>query len=93
MSTLSSNALSIVKSRLNRLDTTLDSYLAQVIEGSELELGRVGIVLQDDADDLQLLADYATWRYQSRDQPGGMPQWLSLRRRERFLSMKGREGT
>lgn len=91
MSVLSSRALDLVKQRLNRLDSNLDDYLGKVIESSAMELGRSGILLQDDTDDLMLLVDYAVWRYQNRDQPGGMPAWLSLRRRERFLSSKGRE--
>jgi len=44
MSSLSTQALTLVKSRLNRAsaDTTLDTYLAKVIESAELEIGAHG---------------------------------------------------
>lgn len=90
MSSLNAQALDLVKQRLNRLDSTLDNYLATVAESAELELTRMGINLQDDADDLMLLVDFTVWRYQNRDQPGAMPQWLRHRIKLRFLSMKGR---
>jgi len=95
MSTLSTQALPLVKSRLNRVasDTSLDDYLTPLIASAELELTRNAIKLQDDVDDLMLLVDYATWRYQNRDQKGSMPEWLRLRRRERAVSMKGRTST
>lgn len=92
MSVLSEKALPLVKLRLNRKtdDTTLDQILNPRIEAAELELTRKGINLQDDADDLMLLVDFAEWRYKNRDKPGGMPTWLSLSIRERWLSSKGR---
>jgi hypothetical protein len=81
-------ALALVKARLNRTqgDTSLDDYLDARIEGAKAELARVGIELTDSADDLVLLVDYAVWQYQSRDKPEGMPEWLRLRRRERWLA-------
>jgi len=93
MSSLSTQALTLVKTRLNRAsgDTSLDTYLAKVIEAAELEIERMGINLQDDADDLMTLVDVAVWRYQNRDQPGAMPQWLRHRLKTRWMSMKGRE--
>ncbi len=93
MSTLSSSALGIVKQRLGRLDTALDEYLAKIIESSEMELRRKGVDLQDDTDDLMLLTDHSVWRYQCRDKPDGMPKWLALRIRERWLATGGRETT
>ena len=32
-----------------------------------------------------LVVDYAVEQYQSRDKPGGLPDWLRLRRRERWV--------
>ena len=91
MSSLNTQALDLVKQRLNRLDSSLDNYLATVAESAELEITRMGINLQDDADDLMLLVDFTVWRYQNRDQPGSMPQWLRHRLKTRWMSMKGRE--
>ena len=80
-------ALGLVKARLNRLasDATLDTYFVQRIEAAEAELESTGISLTDSADDLMLLVDYTVWQYQNRDSAGGMPDWLRLRRSERWL--------
>lgn len=82
-----SQALSLMKARLNRVqgDTSLDDMLSIRLEAAAGELERTGIRLDDSADDLMLLVDYTVWQYQSRDKPGGMPEWLRLRRRERWL--------
>ena len=80
--------LSIVKARLNRLasDTTLDPYLTSRIEAAESELEGTGIHLVDnDTEDQVLLADFVVWQYGNRDKTGGMPDWLRLKRRERWL--------
>lgn len=80
-------ALTLVKTRLNRLqsDTTLDEYLTARINGAAAELEAIGIHLAGTADDLLLLVDYTVWQYQNRDTPGSMPDWLRLRRRERWI--------
>lgn len=84
--------LSLVKARLNRLstDTSLDVYLSSRIEAASAELERTGIKLDAmSIDDTVLLADFVVWQYQNRDTPGGMPDWLRLRRRERWLQGGG----
>lgn len=80
-------ALSLMKARLNRpaADTHLDEYLAGRLEAAYAELEGVGIQLADTPDDLMLLVDTAVWQYQNRDKQAGMPDWLRLRRRERWL--------
>ena len=80
-------ALGLVKARLNRLasDATLDTYFVQRIEAAEAELESTGISLTDSADDMMLVVDYTVWQYQNRDSAGMMPEWLRLRRRERWL--------
>ena len=32
-----------------------------------------------------LVADTVVWQYQNRDKDTGMPEWLRLARRERFI--------
>lgn len=83
-------ALSLVKARLNRTaaDTRLDQYFVQRIEAAEAELENTGISLTDSADDLMLVVDYTVWQYQNRDSAGTMPEWLRLRRRERWLKQR-----
>lgn len=80
-------ALSLVKARLNRLpsDTTLDEYLAARIMAAEQAIEATGIVLTTSVADLMLVVDYTVWEYQNRDKPGSMPDWLRLRRRERWV--------
>lgn len=80
-------ALQLVKTRLNRLqsDTTLDDYLMVRIEAAIKELEGTGIVLSDSMEDLMLVTDYTVWQYQNRDNAAGMPEWLRLRRRERWI--------
>ena len=43
--------------------------------------------------DLMLVVDSAVWAYQNRDKPGGMPDWLRLRRRERWISQERGESS
>jgi len=80
--------LALVKARLNRLasDTTLDDYLTRRIEAAVAELAKSGIVLDAaKPDDAMFCVDYVVWQYQCRDVAGGMPEWLRLRRRERWI--------
>lgn len=80
-------ALSLVKTRLNRLstDTTLDEYLTARVMAAEQAIEATGIVLTTSVADLMLVVDYTVWEYQNRDKPGSMPDWLRLRRRERWV--------
>ena len=80
-------ALALVKTRLNRLqsDTTLDAYFTARISAAIQELEGTGIRLTDSAEDLLLVVDYTVWQYQNRDSAAGMPDWLRLRRRERWI--------
>jgi hypothetical protein len=78
-------ALSMVKARLNRLDDLLDTYLTERIDAAVTDLTRAGITLNDSVADLMLVVDTVCWDYANRDQNAGMPDWLKLRRRERWL--------
>lgn len=78
-------ALSMVKARLNRLDDLLDTYLTARIDAAVTDLTRAGITLNDSVADLMLVVDTVCWDYANRDQNAGMPDWLRLRRRERWL--------
>ena len=80
-------ALSLLKARLNRVqsDTSLDAVLEARIEAAISELEGTGIELGEGYGDLILVVDYTAWTYQNRDKSGAMPDWLRLRRRERWL--------
>lgn len=86
-------ALTLVKSRLNRLpgDTSLDNYLGYRIDAAIEELEGTGIRLDDGNEDLLLVVDTVVWQYQNRDSGDSMPEWLRLRRRERWLQQHARE--
>lgn len=79
------NALELVKARLNRLDDLLDTYLTARIDAAVTDLTRAGIILNDSVADLMLVVDTVCWDYANRDQKAGMPDWLRLRRRERWI--------
>jgi hypothetical protein len=86
--------LRLVKARLNRFDTdtTQDEYLKNRIDGAVAELAGAGITLDSSMiDDVMLCVDYVVWQYQNRDTTGAMPDWLRLRRRERWLGQHTRE--
>lgn len=80
-------ALDLMKVRLNRLrsDTSLDQYFRARIDAVVEELAKTGIHLTENWDDLMLVVDMAVYQYQNRDSNTGMPEWLRLRRRERWL--------
>lgn len=91
METFIETVLGIVKARLNRLasDTTMDTYLTARIESAKKELEGTGIVIEEySIRDQLLLADTVAWQYQNRDKPSGMPDWLRLARRERWLQQE-----
>ena len=86
--------LGIVKARLNRLasDTSLDPYLKQRIAAADKELERKGIrLIETDVADQVFLADFVAWQHNNRDNQSGMPEWLRLAMRERWIQQPPRE--
>lgn len=81
-------ALNLVKARLDYLpgNTTKDEYLKARIDAAARELEQNGIHLMDTTQDTMLLVDMTVWQYQNRDKQTGMPDWLRIKRRERFLA-------
>ena len=78
--------LTIVKNRLNRLNDIKDDELTMRIKAVIDELGNTGIHLRDTPGDIVFAADYTCWRYANREKKEGMPEWLRLMRRERWLA-------
>ena len=92
MEEMISLALPLVKARRNRLvtDTSMDGYLTSRITGVIQQMAKIGITLDAaSTDDLLLLVDWTVWEYSNRDKAGGVPEWLRLRRRERWLNKRG----
>ena len=76
-----STVLDLVKARLGITTAVRDTYLTAIIAGviDELEKEK-GIQLDSgNAHHLMFVVDYATWRYQSRDESGAMPRHLQFR--------------
>lgn len=73
--------VSLVKARLGISMAVRDNYLTAIANGIVRELeDEKGIVLKsDDANHLMFCVDYATWRYQSKDDKTAMPRDLQFR--------------
>jgi len=83
--------LELVKARLGITTAVRDVYLTAIIEGIIKELtDEKGLVL-DGANPYHLMfvVDFATWRYQSRDESGAMPRHLQFRLHNLVISAGG----
>lgn len=69
-----------------RVATLDEEYMKTRIDAAAKRMGENGIHLTDSTDDLMLLVDMTVWEYQNRDKMTGMPEWLRMVRRERFLA-------
>lgn len=80
-------ALALMKVRTNRApgDTSLDDMYTARLDGAEQRLAKQGITLADGMDDVMLLVDQTVYDYQNRDKQAGEPDWLRIRKRERWL--------
>lgn len=83
-------AMKLLKVRIDRAGNLRDEYLIARIDGAIEQLAGNGIHLTDFTGDVMLLVDYAAWQYNNRDKTGGMPDWLKLMRRERWLQEIGK---
>ena len=73
--------LELVKARLGITTAVRDVYLTAIIEGIIKELTDEKGLALDGANPYHLMfvVDFATWRYQSRDESGAMPRHLQFR--------------
>lgn len=83
-------AVSLFKSRRDMMQgiSPRDEYIETRVRATMRELADRGIHLVDTDADLMLVVDMAVWQYNNRDNPGSMPDWLRLARRERWLNDK-----
>lgn len=71
----------LVKARLGIMSAVRDNYLTAIAKSviDELE-DEKGLLLDgNNFNHLLFVVDYATWRYQSRDESGAMPRHLQFR--------------
>ncbi len=73
--------LGLVKARIGLTTEVRDTYLTAIIEGIIKELtDEKGLVLDGtNPYHLMFVVDFATWRYQNRDEPGALPRHLQFR--------------
>jgi len=73
--------LELVKARLGITTAVRDVYLAAIINGVITELEDEKGLALDGANPYHLMfvVDFATWRYQNRDESGAMPRHLQFR--------------
>jgi len=71
----------LVKERLGIRTTIRDTYLTAIVQSVVKELeDEKGLTLEaDNSYHLLFCVDYASWRYQSRDESGAMPRHLQYR--------------
>ena len=88
-----STVLDLVKARLGISSNVRDTYLTAIVNGVINELEDVqGLILDmSSPHQLMFVVDYATWRYQNRDQPGGMPRHLQFRLHNLVISAGGKD--
>lgn len=80
--------LDLVKARLGISTNVRDAYLNSIIESiiTELEDEKGITLVADNANHLMFIVDYSSWRYQSRDSTGAMPEHLKWRLKNLYVS-------
>lgn len=73
--------LGLIKARLGLTSTARDGYITAIINGVLTELQDEKGLLLDGSNPYHLMfvVDFATWRYQNRDNDAGMPRHLQYR--------------
>lgn len=69
--------LTMVKANLEIGNTLRDTYLAQLIAVSRVEIEREGITLNDSIDDANLIVMYASYLYRKRANDEGETQYMT----------------
>ena len=85
--------LTIVKVDLGMSTTAYDTLIKGLIDSAKAAIKNEGINLIDsDAEDGMLIAEYAAFLYRNRKSKEGMTRSLRWRLNNRLLSKKNREG-
>ncbi len=85
--------MTIVKARLGISTSVRDAYLESIIKSVITELtDEKGIALDEqNMNHVVFVADYAAWRYQSRDSSGAIPQHIMWRLKNLYLHDGGED--
>jgi len=89
-----STVVALVKERLGIKTDVRDTYLTAIVDGVVKELEEEKGLALDGANPYHLMfvVDYATWRYQSRDESGAMPRHLQFRLHNLMIHAGGGSG-
>ena len=89
-----STVVALVKERLGIKTDVRDTYLTAIVDGVVKELEEEKGLVLDGANPYHLMfvVDYATWRYQSRDESGAMPRHLQFRLHNLMIHTGGGAG-
>ena len=89
-----STVVALVKERLGIKTDVRDTYLTAIVDGVIKELEDEKGLALDGANPYHLMfvVDYATWRYQSRDESGAMPRHLQFRLHNLMIHTGGGAG-
>lgn len=87
-------AYAILRARMDRggvdVPSPLEQYWTTRLDAAAQDLEAKGIILTDTVGDSTLVADYAAYAIKNRDNAAGMPEWLRMAIRQRWLK-EGRE--
>ena len=86
--------VALVKERLGIKTDVRDIYLTAIVDGVVKELADEKGLALDGANPYHLMfvVDFATWRYQSRDESGAMPRHLQFRLHNLMIHAGGGSG-
>lgn len=89
--TIAALSLDLVKARLGISSDVRNDYLKTIIRGVVKEMSSLHKITLDSQNDMHLMfvVDLATWRYQNRDVPTGMPRHLQFRLHNLVISAGG----
>ncbi|MCM3783674.1 hypothetical protein M3231_11885 [Neobacillus mesonae] len=82
----------LVKERLGIRTAVRDTYLTAIVGGviTELQDEKGLALIGANQYHVMFVVDYATWRYQSRDESGAMPRHLQFRMHNLMVHVGGR---
>lgn len=84
--------LSLFKLDLGITHNLRDAIFINLIKTSEIELSKMGVGFSSTAtsvEDIQLIIDYAAWRYRKRQEDVGLPRNLKFRIHNRVIQKAG----
>lgn len=89
-----STVVALVKERLGIKTDVRDIYLTAIVDGVVKELEEEKGLALDGANPYHLMfvVDFATWRYQNRDESGAMPRHLQFRLHNLMIHTGGGAG-